>query len=103
MIPINKTVIVNNFEWIRNNQVAMDILKIEWLQQDFIAIAEKIKTIIPDTELNFEGNLVELEKYDGGNYSRLYSYFKRLNQIQKNQNTYMPNLAGIYLVMKMIS
>jgi hypothetical protein len=103
MIPINKAIIVNNFEWIRNNQVAMDILKIEGLQQDFIAIAEKIKTLIPDTELNFEGNLVELEKYDGGTYSKLYSYFKRLNQIQKNQNTYMPNLAGIYLVMKIIS
>jgi len=103
MIPINKAIIVNNFEWIRNNQVAMDILKIEGLQQDFIAIDEKIKTLIPDTELNFEGNLVELEKYDGGTYSKLYSYFKRLNQIQKNQNTYMPNLAGIYLVMKIIS
>jgi hypothetical protein len=103
MIPINKAIIVNNFEWIRNNQVAMDILKIEGLQQDFIAIAEKIKTLIPDTELNFEGNLGELEKYDGGTYSKLYSYFKRLNQIQKNQNTYMPNLAGIYLVMKIIS
>jgi len=103
MIPINKEVIVNNFEWILNNQVAMDMLDVAGLQLDFITISEKIKTLIPDTELKFEGNLKELKKYDGGNYSRLYTYFKRLNQIQKNPNTYMPNLAGIYLVMKVYS
>jgi hypothetical protein len=101
MIPINKATIVNNFEWIRNNQVGMDMLEVAGLKSNFIAVAEKIKTIIPDTELSFQGDLVELEKYDGGVNSQLYSYFKRLNHIQKNPNTYMPNLAGIYLVAKL--
>jgi hypothetical protein len=103
MIPINKATIVNNFEWIRNNQVAMDMLEVAGLKSDFISVFEKIKTIIPDTELSFQGDLVELEKYDGGNYARLYLHFKQLNHIQKNPNTYMPNLAGIYLVAKLLT
>ena len=103
MISINKSTIVNNFEWVRNNQVAMDMMEVAGLKSDFIAISEKIKAIIPDTELLIEGNLVELEKYNGGDYSQLYSYFKRLNHIQKNPNTYMPNLAGIYLVVNLLS
>ena len=103
MIPINKATIVNNFDWICNNQVAMDMLEVARLKSDFIAVAEKIKTIIPDTELSFQGDLVELEKYDGGDYSQLYSYFKQLNHVQNNPNTYMPNLAGIYLVENLLT
>lgn len=100
-IPINKATIVNNFEWIRNNQVAMDMLEVAGLKFDFIDVAEKIKKIIPDTDQHFHGDLVELEKYNGGDYAQLYSYFKRLNHIQTNPNTYMPNLAGIYFVAKL--
>jgi hypothetical protein len=103
MIAINKATIVNNFEWIRNNQVALDMLEVAGLKTDFIAVAEKIETIIPDTQLSFQGDLVELEKYDGGHYSKLYSYFKLLNHVQKNPNTYMPNLAGMYLVAKLVA
>jgi len=104
MIPINKATIINNFEWIRNNQIAMDMLEVAGLKSDLINVAEKIKTIIPDDiELRFQGDLFELEKYDGGNYYKLYSYFKQLNRIQTNPNTYMPNLAGIYLVANLLT
>jgi hypothetical protein len=32
----------------------------------------------------------------------LYNYFKNLTKIQKNKDTYLPNLVGIYLVMEIM-
>ncbi len=72
----------------------MDMLEIEGLRNDLLLNYEQIKTLIPD-DLVVEGDLMELEAFDG---SRLYNYFIRLNSIQLNKDTYLPNLVGIYIV-----
>ena len=94
MLNVNKQLIINNFEWIINNQVAMDMLEIEGLKTDLLDMYENIKTLVPD-DLVVEGDLLEFDNYDGG---RLFHFFTSLNSIQVNTDTYMPNLVGIYLV-----
>jgi hypothetical protein len=101
MIPVNKSLIINNFEWIINNQIAMDMFKLDGLENDLLEVYSKIKKFIPD-DLNVDGDLYELEQCDSGKYYRLYNYFKNLTKIQKNKDTYLPNLVGIYLVMKIM-
>ena len=94
MLNITKRLIINNFDWIINNQVAMDMLEIEGLRDDLLENYEQIKTLIPD-DLVIEGDLLELDAFEG---SHLYNYFIRLNSIQMNKDTYLPNLVGIYMV-----
>lgn len=94
MLNITKRLIINNFDWIINNQVAMDMLEIEGLHDDLLENYEQIKTLIPD-DLVIEGDLLELDAFEG---SHLYNYFIRLNSIQMNKDTYLPNLVGIYMV-----
>ncbi len=94
MLNVSKQLIINNFEWIINNQVAMDMLEIEGLKADLLDMFENIKKIIPD-DLVVEGDLLDFDNYDG---SRLFHFFSRLNSIQSNMDTYMPNLIGIYLI-----
>ncbi len=98
MSYISKQIIINNFEWIKNNQVAMDMLAIEGLRVDLIEISEQIHQLIPD-DLVVKGELLELDNYKGGH---LFELFSRLNSIQKNKNTYLPNLVGIYLIEHMV-
>ena len=99
MIPVSKSLIINNFEWIINNQIAMDMFELAGLKNDLLEVYNKIKEIIPD-DLNVYGDLYELEQCDSGKYYSLYNYFKNLTKIQKNKDTYLPNLVGIYLVIK---
>jgi hypothetical protein len=94
MLNITKRLIINNFDWIINNQVAMDMLEIEGLRDDLLENYEQIKILIPD-DLVVEGDLLELDAFEG---SHLYNYFIRLNSIQMNKDTYLPNLVGIYIV-----
>jgi hypothetical protein len=94
MLNITKRLIINNFDWIINNQVAMDMLEIEGLRDDLLENYEQIKILIPD-DLVVEGDLLELDAFEG---SHLYNYFIRLNSIQTNKDTYLPNLVGIYIV-----
>jgi hypothetical protein len=94
MLNITKRLIINNFDWIINNQVAMDMLEIEGLRDDLLENYEQIKILIPD-DMVVEGDLLELDAFEG---SHLYNYFIRLNSIQMNKDTYLPNLVGIYIV-----
>ena len=94
MLNITKRLIINNFDWIINNQVAMDMLEIDGLRDDLLENYEQIKILIPD-DLVVEGDLLELNAFEG---SHLYNYFIRLNSIQMNKDTYLPNLVGIYIV-----
>jgi hypothetical protein len=98
MSKITKQTIINNFEWICNNQVAMDMLEIHGLMNDFKVISRQIKELLPD-DLLVKVNLEELSNYDG---SRLYKIFRELNNIQKNKQTYLPNMLGIYLMEHMV-
>jgi hypothetical protein len=97
MSQITKQTIVNNFEWISNNQVTMDILELQGLKNDFEEISRKLKDSLPDN-LIISVNLDELSSYEG---SSLYNIFSRLNSIKKNKQTYLPNMLGIYLIEQM--
>ena len=101
MISVSKSLIINNFEWIINNQIAMDMFKLARLQNDLLEVYSKIKELIPD-DLIVDGDLYELDKCNGGKYYSLYDYFKNLTKIQENKGTYLPNLVGIYLVIKIM-
>jgi len=98
MSQITKQTIVNNFEWIINNQVTMDILELQGLKNDFKEISRELKDSLPD-DLLVKVNLEELSTYDG---SRLYNIFRELNNIQTNKHTYLPNMLGIYLMEHMV-
>jgi len=97
MTVISKQTILNNFEWIQNSQVAMDMLEINVLRNEFNEIYELIKKLLPD-DLVIDADILELEYYNGG---RLYNLFKSLNSIKSNKDTYLPNIVGIYLIHKM--
>ena len=97
MLSVSKSLIINNFEWIINNQIAMDMFELAGLQNDLIEVYNKIKEFIPD-DLIVDGDLYELENCNIGKYCSLYNYFKNLTNIQNNKDTYLPNLVGIYLV-----
>ncbi len=101
MISVSKSLIINNFEWIINNQIAMDMFELSGLKNDLIEVYDKIKEFIPD-DLIVDGDLYELENCNIGKYCSLYNYFKNLTKIQKNKDTYLPNLVGIYLVTKIM-
>jgi len=98
MIQITKQTIVNNFEWVSNNQVTMDILELQGLKNDFNKISGQIKELLPDNFI-IEVNLDELSAYDG---SDLYNLFRELNSIKTNKQTYLPNMLGIYLIEHMV-
>jgi len=98
MSEITKQTIVNNFEWIYNNQVTMDILKIQGLKNYFEEILDHIKQLLPD-DLIVKVNLEQLTMHNG---SSLYNLFRELNSIQTNNQTYLPNLLGIFLIEHMV-
>jgi hypothetical protein len=100
MISVSKSLIINNFEWIINNQIAMDMFELSGLKNDLIEVYDKIKEFVPD-DLIVDGDLYELENCNIGKYYSLYNYFKNLTKIQKNKDTYLPNLVGIYLVINL--
>ena len=98
MIHITKQTIVNNFEWVSNNQVTMDILELQGLKNDLNKISGQIKELLPDNFI-IKVNLDELSTYEG---SDLYNLFRELNSIKTNKQTYLPNMLGIYLIEHMV-
>ena len=98
MIEITKQTIVNNFEWVSNNQVTMDILELQGLKNDLNKISGQIKELLPDNFI-IKVNLDELSTYEG---SDLYNLFRELNSIKTNKQTYLPNMLGIYLIEHMV-
>ena len=98
MSQITKQTIINNFEWISNNQVIMDILELQGLKNYFMEISQQIKESLPE-DLIIKVNLDELSSYEG---SSLYNIFRELNSIQTNKQTYLPNMLGIFLMEHMV-
>ena len=100
-MDISKSLIINNFEWILAQQTAVDILKIHNLHHNLAECSNIIKDLdIPD--IHTSHNEYSLEKNREHPYYSLFKLFYHLNEIQENQNTYLPNLVGIYLIMNIV-
>ena len=105
-MKINISMVINNFEWIVNNQIAMDIIKLLGFQTQLneafrdirkIAKIDKYKNIIVNEDITME--YIEIHKNKVlSKYQGIFDLFYELNRAQKNKNTYLPNLYGLFLI-----
>lgn len=93
---VSKNIILNNFEWIKNTQSTMDIIKLLGFYDSFITAYNIIQKIeINDTYITLE--YIDKNK-NVGSYQGIFDLFYEMNQIQNNKNTYLPNLYGLILI-----
>jgi hypothetical protein len=99
--------IINNYEWICNNQIAMDIVKLlgfqDTLHNAFNEIRKlaKLQQNINDTLISRDITMEYISANKKGiliEYKGIFDFFYELNKIQKNKNTYLPNLYGLLLI-----
>jgi len=105
-MKINSSMIVNNFEWIVNNQIAMDIIKLLGFQTQFNDAYKEIRKLpkVYNND-NIPGNQDITMEYINNHknkvlseYLGIFDLFYELNSKQKNKNTYLPNLYGLLLI-----
>jgi hypothetical protein len=106
-MKINSSMIVNNFEWIVNNQIAMDIIKLLGFQTQFNDAYKEIRKLVKahrnDNDI-FGYEDITMEYINNhknkvlSEYLGIFDLFYELNSKQKNKNTYLPNLYGILLI-----
>ena len=106
-MKINISMIVNNFEWIVNNQIAMDIIKLIGFQTQFHDAYKEIRTIakldkndnvmLSNEDITMEYITIHKNKVLP-EYRGIFDLFYELNNKQKNKNTYLPNLYGLLLI-----
>jgi hypothetical protein len=106
-MKINSQMIVNNFEWIVNNQIAMDIIKLLGFITQFNDVYKEIRKLAKAHKNNndiFDNEDITME-YITTNKNKvlpeflgIFDLFYELNSKQKNKNTYLPNLFGILLI-----
>ncbi len=104
---ITISMIVNNYEWIVNNQIAMDIIKLLGFQLQFNDAYKEIRKItksdnntyqiLSDEDITMEYIIVRKNKILT-EYRGIFDLFYELNSRQKNKNTYLPNLYGLLLI-----
>ena len=104
---INISMIINNYEWIFNNQIAMDIVKLLGFQNELHNAIKEIRKIAK-LHQNINDSLISKDitmEYISASkknilmeYNGIFDFFYELNKIQKNKNTYLPNLYGLLLI-----
>jgi len=98
-MKINNSTIINNFEWILNNQIAMDIIKLLGFQEQLYDASKEIRKI---GKLDIDNITIEYitthKKLILIKYLGIFDLFYELNLLQKNQNTYLPNLYALILI-----
>ena len=93
---ISKRIILNNFEWIINTQSTMDIIQLLGFYNSLITAYNIIQKLeIDDIDITLE--YIDKNK-NTGSYQGIFDLFYEMNQIQKNKNTYLPNLYGLILI-----
>ena len=104
---ISISMIINNYEWILNNQIAIDIVKLLGFQNQLHTALKEIRNIAK-LHQNINDELINKDitmEYISDNkkqilveYNGIFDFFYELNKIQKNKNTYLPNLYGLLLI-----
>ena len=106
-MKITISMIVNNYEWIVNNQIAMDIIKLLGFITQFNDVYKEIRKlakahknnndIIDNEEITMEYITVNKNKVLP-EFLAIFDLFYELNNKQKNKNTYLPNLYGLLII-----
>jgi len=93
---VSKTIILNNFEWIKNTQSTMDIIRFLGFYDSFITAYKIIQNLeLSDIDITLE--YIDKNK-NTGSYQGIFDLFYEMNRIQKNRNTYLPNLYGLIII-----
>jgi hypothetical protein len=98
-MELTKSTIINNFEWVLAQQTAVDMLKLAGLYEKILEITEELRDLdIPAIDITPEELMNDNHK--GSIYNSVYRLFQQLNSIQTNKLTYLPNLVGVYLLIR---
>lgn len=101
---INISTIINNYEWVINNQIAMDIIKLFGFETQLYNVYKKILKLKNNQDkIQINTNITMDFIKDNKDkilleYLAIFDFFYELNKIQINKNTYLPNLYGILLI-----
>jgi hypothetical protein len=98
-MDISKSTIINNFEWLLAQQTAVDMLKLDGLHDLLVEATDQLKALELPTIDTHPEELLEKPVHSNHHYYPIYALFQRLNSIQTNKLTYLPNIVGIYLLM----
>jgi len=102
-MELTKSTIINNFEWILAQQFALDILKINNYLETMKKIVTELNELdIPIIKINADEIIYKPRQSDFINheYFPIYELFIKINSIQENKLTYLPNIIGIYLLIE---
>jgi len=111
-MKINIQMIQNNYEWIKNNQIANDIIKLLGFAHQFDDASKEVFELTKTPKLykhTFEKEDIGTEEIDMNyiktnknkisyKYKGIFDLFYQMNSTQKNKDTYLPNLYGLILI-----
>ena len=103
-MKISKQMILNNYEWFKNNQIANDIIKLVGFNIQFNDAYIKINNSVLDMFNNddmddIDMNYIKKNKNSvSSEYRGIFDLFYGINKMQNNKDTYLPNLYGLILI-----
>jgi hypothetical protein len=104
-MKISKQMILNNYEWFKNNQIVNDIIKLLGFDTQFNDAYIKIN----NNNLFDKFNIDDIDDIDmsyikknknriSHEYKGIFDLFYQMNKMQINKDTYLPNLYGLILI-----
>ena len=105
-MKISKQMILNNYEWFKNNQIANDIIKLLGFDIQFNDAEFKINKLNNNLFHEFNNNDIDMNYIKKNKnsvspeYKGIFDLFYQMNKIQINKHTYLPNLYGLILISK---
>jgi hypothetical protein len=100
-MKISKQLILNNFDWFKNNQIVNDIIKLLGFDKQFNDAYIKINNSVldmfnsDDIDMNY---IKKNKKSVSSEYRGIFDLFYGINKMQNNKDTYLPNLYGLILI-----
>ena len=100
-MKISKQLILNNFDWFKNNQIVNDIIKLLGFDKQFNDAYIKINNSVLDmvNSDDIDMNYIKKNKNSvSSEYRGIFDLFYGINKMQNNKDTYLPNLYGLILI-----